>query len=424
MDVVLSKDSVDDNGFARNPVWYQMTQTRQAPDPCAFCPCENEDSQQWNAVANCTNQSLHFNSGTFCSGHMNWLPIEYVAETITWAEHSTGLFDDDDYFFYIKRRDQSIRTAAQDDTRDGTEIEFDAGETVGNWDVTHTWWEDFHKAVDSNGGKTGGPAGRMIDGSEAILIGMLGLDTYQHGSHDVHSELHPVYAMFVRLPGPLPSSPDRWAFFVRNWGNEGGCGSDQEPISQNTIRVRLPERGTGRVKLKENVYAYWNDDDNGCSQQTWSYQRIQGGLLLTFSLQDASHQCGFMGDLTIDWGSQSVSVAHAEGPVAAITEARAAELRVVRAPNEDVDPVLKSKIEKLDPAAQKLLYEQIDHLTRQPRTRQKRSTNNAHSIVEPIKTVGTLPRYGAGLKSVPDHSAKKAKRRELIISFLKAHGIN
>jgi hypothetical protein len=34
MDVVRSKDNVDDNLIPRNPVWYPMVQTGQRPDDC------------------------------------------------------------------------------------------------------------------------------------------------------------------------------------------------------------------------------------------------------------------------------------------------------------------------------------------------------------------------------------------------------
>jgi hypothetical protein len=410
MDVVWSKDLADDNGFARNPLWYQMTQTGQPPNPCAFCPCQNEDPQAWQAAANCTNQALHFNSSDFCSGHLNWLPVEYEG-TITWAEHSKGLFDDDDYFYYLKRSDQSIKTAAPGDARDGVEIEFDAGETVDYWDDTHTWWEDFHKAVDSTDGKTGGPAGSMIDGHEVIIIGLLGLDT----QHTVHSELHPVYAMFVRIPQQL-ATQDRWAFFVRNWGNEGGCGSDQEPLRQNTIQVRIPHaRGTG-FALSDNVWVY-GDDESEFNQESWSYQPVADGVLLTFHLRDPEKQVGFMGDLTINWGVPGRS------PAVAAPQTKIS--RAVRAADEDEDMMLKSKIAKLDPSAQQLLYKEVKNLAHHPKSQIKRGTMNLSPVPERLKPTGPFPNYGAIVKSVADPArrAQRTRQREFILSFLKARGI-
>jgi len=42
---------------------------------------------------------------------------------------------------------------------------------------------------------------------------------------------------------------------------------------------------------------------------------------------------------------------------------------------------------------------------------------------ERAKATPSLPNYGKDLKSVPETSPKKAKRREFILSFLKAHGV-
>ena len=68
--------------------------------------------------------------------------------------------------------------------------------TVDYWDDTNTWWDDFHhNYVDNNDEAAHG----HIDGKFAIIVGLLGLDS-QHG---VHSELHPVYAMFVHVQDEL-----------------------------------------------------------------------------------------------------------------------------------------------------------------------------------------------------------------------------
>ena len=75
MDVLWSNDLVDDNGMARNPVWSQMKQTGQPPDPCAFFPCQSENPQAWKAAANYTDQTLETNSSLECFGHWNWFPV-------------------------------------------------------------------------------------------------------------------------------------------------------------------------------------------------------------------------------------------------------------------------------------------------------------------------------------------------------------
>jgi hypothetical protein len=413
MDVIWSADLVDHNGFARNPVWQQQTQTGQPPDPCAFCPCQNEDPQAWHAAANCTDQMLHFNSSFWCSGHMNWLPVAYEG-TVTWGGHSDSLFDDADYFFYVKRPDQALKTAAQGDTRDGTEIEFDHQETVDYWDNTNTWWEHFHNYVDHNDDQA---IGNHFGVRNAIVIGLVGLDT----QHEVHSELHPVYAMFVHVQDD--AAQDRWAFFVRNWGNEGGCGSDQEPLPLigNKLQVLIPHTSGPSFSLDgANVWAYGDDEDE-FKLEGWSYQRTNEGLLLTFGLRDPSKQVGFVGDLTINWG-QGTGLGDT-----APAKLTAPQARPSRALTEqgDGDMALRAKIEKLDPAAQKLLSQQVKNLTHHPSCQKIAGTLSTAAPPERVKPTGKYPTYGNNVKSVRDTAgqARKTKEREFILAFLKAHGI-
>src|SRR5262249_8363069 len=155
--------------------------------------------------------TLETNSSVGCFGHWNWFPVEYDGATVTWGGHSNSFYDDDDYYMEVKRGDRSLETS----TRDGLHIEFDSDQTVDYWDDTNTWWDDFqHNYVDQGDQAASG----RIDGKDAIVIGLLGLDS----QHDVHSELNPVYAMFVHVQDD--PADDRWAFFVKNWGNEGYCG--------------------------------------------------------------------------------------------------------------------------------------------------------------------------------------------------------
>jgi hypothetical protein len=418
MDVVSSNDMTDDNGFLRNPLWRQMTQTGQPPDPCAVCPCGQHDTPvTWNNARNCTDQGLHQNSRWLCaykatataSGipyHMNWFPVEYEG-TLRRFEKSSSV-EDDDYNFIIYRPDRALETAGRGEA--GIELEFDSDQTVDHWDGTNTWWDAFHhNFVDTNA-----PAANdLIRDKNAIVIGMLGLDV-AHKDH--HSELHPVYAMFVQLP--LSPTEDRWAFFVRNWGDEGLCGPGEEPIPQNTIRVRIPQHpGATTFFLSNNISTFSDDDDNKdeCRQkQEWSLERTTDGALLTFSLLDASKKCGFVGDFTIDWGTPGTTVVP--------TPRESGTIPVLR---EDEDPVLKSKIDRLDPSARQLLYKQLASLTRQPTALRKEKTNRPSPPKESARVAAALPNYGTRLKSVPNptQTAKKDRKRKFILSFLKAHGI-
>jgi hypothetical protein len=351
---------------------------------------------------------------------MNWFPVTYEG-TVAWEGHSSSISDDDDYYMNVRRTDQALETAAGG----GVHLEFNSEETVDNWDDTNTWWDDFHhKGVDADDAT----AHLMIDGKFVILIGMAGADL----THTNTSELHPVYAMFVRTPMPEPTQ-EKWSFFVRNWGDEGFCGPNQEPIPQNTIQVRIPQRpGATKFSLVgANVYNYWNDDDNGCSKQGWGYQRVPDGALFTFGLQQSADQCGFTGDLIIDWGVAESPAARKAMTATTLSPAtRKPPSATTRPPGvlassegEDGDAELKARIDKLTPSARALLDQQLKQLSFHHNTQKKAGTQNTAPFKERAKATPSLPNYGKDLKSVPETSPKKTKRREFILSFLKAHGV-
>jgi hypothetical protein len=77
----------------------------------------------------------------------------------------------------------------------------------------------------------------MLDRSLVTVIGLLGLD-FEHGAKP---ELHPVYAMFVQQPTQDPRQTS-WSYFVRNWGDQGFCGDDQQNLftPENRIKFRIP----------------------------------------------------------------------------------------------------------------------------------------------------------------------------------------
>lgn len=407
MDVQWSFDPVqaDDNLFARNPQWYGKAQTGQPPNVCNSCPCNNEDPVAWNTAPNCTNQTLHTNSSVLCFGHWDWFPVEYEG-TVTWGGHSNSVYDDDDYYVEVQRCDGALET----DARGGIHPEFDSEETVDNWDDTNTWWDDFHhNYVDDNDQA----AHNRIDGKDVIVIGMLGIDS-QHG---YPVELNPTYSMFVHVNDD--PAQDKWAFFVKNWGNEGFCGDNQEPIyplARNTIRVRIRHPVGAGFSVTDNAYVY-GDDENERNLQSWTYQTVSDGLLLTFFLRDPSRKVGFVGDLTINWGN-SIKMARYGGNCSAKPLPRWSELV------EDKD--LKDKIDRLDPKAQKLLYAQVKGLTVHPKSARRPATLSTAAPPEVVKPAGAFPNYGSVVKPVPDpaHRARKAKQRESALAFLKSHGIH
>ena len=298
-------------------------------------------------------------------------------------------------------------------------IEFDSEETVDSWDDTNTWWDDFHHHyVDDSDAATRG----YIDGKEVFVIGMLGLDK-QHG---VHAELQPVYAMFVHVQDD--ASQDRWAFFFKNWGNEGYCGDNDEPLqwpTQNVYRVRLRHPMGAGFTLGQNVWVY-GDDESERNAQSWTFGTDNTGLILTFHLRDPSKQCGFVGDLTINWGAPSSAPAT---PLSGGAASAASAVQAGAGPphhfEEDGDPALKAKIDRLSPGDRKLLAEEVGKLKHRPKAQPSRGTLATAAFTPPEKPTTPFPNYGKASAGVPNpaHRAERAKRKEAVLAFLKAHGI-
>src|SRR5262249_15737076 len=115
----------------------------------------------------------------------------------------------------------------------------DAGETINHF---HTpWWETFRRAVLFDW------ASSYMSGDEAIVIGLLGIDT----EHALHTEIHPVWALAIHDLRRSSPSDDVWAIFARNWGNEGLCGQHQHLLDLQSITFKLPwRRGSSSVSVK------------------------------------------------------------------------------------------------------------------------------------------------------------------------------
>ena len=312
--VAPTTSQLDDNRFYRNPLWRWAQLGNGQPDACLLCPCGADDTPAiWNQDPTCTSQPLRENrKDPLCKGkvnstdsripyHMNWRTVDYEG-ILSGFEHSPAIFGDNDYNFFITTDNGSLYTKGAT----SVEIEFDASETVDHFDNTHTWWDTFHhQHVDKNQGE----ASTFIKGKFAIVIGMLGLDV-AHVNH--HSELHPAYAMFINTS--TSPAEDQWAFFVRNWGNEGFCGPDQVGLSAPELKIRLKQRsasGGSRGTLAQpklavlrtkNINRFSDNDVNQCpSVNNTTFTADHGDALFTFPLGDPSKRCGFVGDLTVDW---------------------------------------------------------------------------------------------------------------------------
>jgi hypothetical protein len=288
----------DANQFPLNPKWGQQARDNTLPSPRASCPVDSTNTQEWTTFGNCTSYPVTFNgaSGFPCGHHINFLTITYEG-TAAWNGGPTPWpLGDQDYTFNLTRDDAALYSTVGPHVH----TEFDATETVNNWDGTGTWWERFHHdGVDNSDDQ----ARQMINGHHVIVVGLLGIDSY----HDGKIESHPAYAMFVLLNQDLRLRQSSWAFFVRNWGNEGYCGGDQKNMFAQPIRIQIPHvlgLLPGKMALvSSNAWEGARNTDD-LSAMSVSAQPNGGGMLLTFSLLTPDKQSWFMGDLTFqDTGS-------------------------------------------------------------------------------------------------------------------------
>jgi len=318
MDILPSNartDQLDDNGFFRNPDWRWAQLGKGQPDGCLLCPCGADDTPaDWNRDPTCTRQPLQENrKDPICKGkvdssdsripyHMNWRTVDYEG-ILTGFAKSKSFPGDNDYNFFITTDNGSLYTKGAT----SVEIEFDPSESVDHFDQTQTWWGRFrHEHVDRNNQE----ASNFINGKFAIVVGMMGLDV-AHVNH--HSELHPAYAMFINTS--TSPTEDQWAFFVRNWGNEGYCGPDQVGLKIPVLKIRLKQRpapggiprgGSVQPKLAvlrtKTILPFSDNDAKQCpSVNNTTFAADHGDALFTFPLADPTKKCGFVGDLTIDW---------------------------------------------------------------------------------------------------------------------------
>jgi hypothetical protein len=199
--------SLDENGFARNPIWsFQITHANDDPpfpaplDLCDHFAVANTDDPSHPSLGNppCTNQPytvdypygfhdfacVNFggNAGSL-HGHVDWLPVQYSG-TLYWGslKHWYQLGDGDFNFALVPEHGAGLTKdnfRAVAGGRAALGVEFDSAEVGSHWGSA--WWRQLRKGADEQ--RRG-----MVDGSHALAWGLLGVDT----EHYAHSEIHPV----------------------------------------------------------------------------------------------------------------------------------------------------------------------------------------------------------------------------------------
>jgi hypothetical protein len=202
--------------------------------------------------------------------------------TISWSEHSAN---DDDYNIDIHRNDQALYNTADSDH---VGMEWDSDETIDRGALS-PWWKQMHTDVDNGNNNP-----QNIYGLHATVVALPGLD-YEHGAF---TELHPLYALAINF------APGSWAFFARNWGDEGYCSQGENPWPVQTIRLLLPNT----LALDANAFA---NTVFVTPATTIGAFFLQGqGEVLEINLPPPSEEGLAMGEVTITWiGSEAAVLA-------------------------------------------------------------------------------------------------------------------
>jgi hypothetical protein len=293
-------EDFDYNGLMLNPKWgQQVNGPGTFPNPLPSNPaniCPSKDFR--DATCTSPNQVSGIDTPTHSAfvcvwggagshrynGHVNWTAATYTG-TVCWE----GASADGDYDWNLKS-DGGAGLTTENHPRPNQghpeyiHVEYDYRETLGG-EPRSPLWERFHRFLDPTC-SGGGPftcdeaAGlRMVDGSRAVVTGLVGLDS-EHGGY---TELHPVFAMAVQV-SPNPATPDRedWMMFARNWGNEGFCSHriHSLPPEMTTLKVLIPlPQTTGTITGAELASDFFSFDSDDCPTAVFIRDR---GILITF----------------------------------------------------------------------------------------------------------------------------------------------
>jgi hypothetical protein len=231
---------------------------------------------------------------------------------IVWEGHSGGIFGDDDYNFNLHSPGAELYDAAVtlNDVDPRLHTEFQAAETIkhfgdpsNSFGAANQFWIDLHNVVDHDADDTIEAWLENFVGHPpmAVEVGVPSVDCCDHPRKNT-TEIHPVLALAIRIqercPLPLPAGaddclnpqPEKWAFFYRASGNNGGCGSkDYFPCASTfQLPLSLPLVPARKVLTTADVHVdahAWARDGSSPSDVTVASQfDLANGTILTVTL--------------------------------------------------------------------------------------------------------------------------------------------
>jgi hypothetical protein len=303
----------DDNGIPLNPDWHSNVAKTGFPDPGA-CRWPWQGGSAKNCTTQITNIDFDPNAGyTFynpikmaecasCSvcqsfspnegfgGHANWTAATYTGSVFWESKAAPGL--DDEYSVNLVTPNAAGATAARSD---GVHVEFDSDETIDtltNDDFQIPFFLQFRSAVDSGDSQ----AHDFLDGKDMIVTGLFGVDF----AHTPGGESHPAWS--VAIHANEDPADDTWAFFARNWGDEGYCSESQHYINYldaiYMLRIPWPAGATSGFPNGNTIAI----TDSGITMDDPVFDPATRTVIVTFrNLPDATKHGIIGGELHFTW---------------------------------------------------------------------------------------------------------------------------
>ena len=173
-------------------------------------------------------------------------------------------------------------------------------------------------------------AGNIINGHDAVVTGLMGADE----EHDGHTEIHPVHAIAIRESDPSNPNPahDTWAFFVRNWGDEGECSSRQHYLDANQVVIQLtPPTAmfTPMATLNSGTQVFGTGTDG-----TYSFYSGPEGTFVIFNLPSGNQKGFAFGEVDLNWTGTSMAVRPVTSQIAPATPRSQLKAQAVDGPGD------------------------------------------------------------------------------------------
>jgi hypothetical protein len=241
-------------------------------------------------------------STTLMSGHLTWRSIVTYTGNISWQGWSgdpdfwnLGLADGD-YNLLLGPTNNAGLTDQNNFSNDEVGMGLEFKDTESLLYARGPWWRQLETAAQNGTAQTPDGVNQTPDdmftadaslvgsGLNGVVTGVIGID----GVHGAYSEVHPVFAIAVNTsvtPSNSNGVQQTWAFFIRNYGNGGGCSSEMYgwPSDNNEFYIQLPwpQGATSLEDANTNILTVWPNKVKvveGLTGQFWGTQPAKGWI--------------------------------------------------------------------------------------------------------------------------------------------------